>query len=240
MAQKPASGFSAEVLLGPSIPVGKFADKSVNTLGASEASGWAKMGPALQVAFNYHIKPAYGITLLFGGQENKQDASALNEMVKQYYPNGDRYTVSTKSWKSWKMLAGGFFRAPLSDAGKWYFQGKLLAGMLKTSVPAYSYSAYTTINGSIMPLGSGSHSGPTLPWSFCYQLDAGLGWQFSKKLSLLLDVSYFHAEPIWKYTLYVIIPPPITVPPPNGGGTPTQTKVPVSGLNIMAGMGFRF
>ena len=107
IAQPYASKFSAEVLIGGSFPVGKFGDKSVSQLYANEFSGWAEPGPAVQLSLNYRLGTLYGISLVFGGQENKEDANSLNNFYMKYGGN-DTYSTNPDQWKIGRILAGGY------------------------------------------------------------------------------------------------------------------------------------
>jgi hypothetical protein len=234
LAQQPIQKFTAEVLLGPSLPCGKFSDKSANPQNVDKASGWAMPGPALQIAGKYYFNKVYGVSLLAGWQENKQDAGAVTNNVKQGQPDSLSFKTTSKSWKTWKILAGGFLKIPISRGNKFYFQSSLMAGVLKTSVPGYSFLYYNSFNGSPNLLGGGAFSGRSLPLSFCYQAEAGVQWQFTQRVFFSSGINYFHSAPAWKYTYY-----PLLFPPSNNG-TARETKYPVSGINIMFGIGASF
>jgi hypothetical protein len=78
-------------------------------------------------------------------------------------------------------------------------------------------------------------SGIPLPWSFCYQLEAGIGWQITAKIFISTSLGYFHSSPNRKYTAYSF-----TTFPPTGSGKSYDTHYPISSLNILAGVGYRF
>lgn len=225
--------FFAGLSLGPSFPTGKFANKNYS----DTTAGWAQPGPSFNLSAGYMLTRSVGIVLLLGAQENKQDANTITSHLKQQYGDTVRSTVTTNNWKIARILAGGLFKLPVSESGKLFFQAKVLAGVLKTSAPAYSYaygqpqyfvtygySVYATI-GSV-----------PLNWAFCYQGNAGLGWRLTKRISLVGDVSYFHAAPVHKYDHYLIFTP--------GGGFydrgPWQKKYIISSVNLMAGAEITF
>jgi opacity protein-like surface antigen len=182
--------------------VGSFSDKSANPVGSGESSGWANPGPAVQITIGYNIKNSYGLSFLIGGQENKQDENALMNNLKPFYSDTSIFSANTKSWKIGKTLVGGFIQLPLSKRNRFYLGMGVMGGLLKTSIPGYSYVVYTKYNGTIFTSAGGSHSDFSMPWAFCYQLNAGLRWQFSKKISFVSNINYSHSSPKWKYTIY--------------------------------------
>ncbi len=227
VAQSSASKFSAEVLVGGSFPVGKFGDKSVSQLYAKEFSGWAEPGPAVQLSLNYQLETLYGISVVFGAQENKEDANSLNNFFREYGGN-DTYSTNPEHWKIGKILAGGYLRIPVSSNNNVFLQPKLLAGILKTAIPGYSLAFYALSNGTLVPEGTEKLPSVSLPWAFCYQLGAGLAWDLTPRTFLSLDLNYFHSGPSSKNTAYAT------------QSTGNGTKFPVAGINLMAGAGIRF
>jgi hypothetical protein len=228
IAQPSASKFSAEVLIGGSFPVGKFGDKSVSQLYANEFSGWAEPGPAVQLSLNYRLGTLYGISLVFGGQENKEDANSLNDFYNGAVGGSDTYSTNPDQWKIGRILAGGYLRIPVSNSNNVFLQPKLLAGILKTGIPGYSLTISTMSNGMLVDEGTEKLPSVSLPWAFCYQLGAGLAWDLTPRTSLSLDMNYFHSEPSSKNTAYA------------SQSLGNGTKFPVAGINLMAGAGIRF
>lgn len=234
-SHKKAPKFFAGLSLGPSFPMGKFGSKNF----ADTAAGLAMVGPSLNISAGYMFTRMVGAMILFGGQENKMDPNAITRWLDQKYGDTVGTYASTKYWKTGRILAGGVFKIPLAGEEKLFFQGKILAGMLKTTYPGYLY-AY----GRIIPnLNITSNyyaqllSGPVpFDWTFCYQANAGLSWQLTKRIALTGDISYFHADPAHKYDHYLVF---------NPGGAPIdhgpwQKKYEVASLNLMVGAEFHF
>jgi hypothetical protein len=230
-AQQGVSKLSVEISTGLSLPVGKFGDKAINDTTTAESSGWAKPGPALQIALNYQIKKSFGVSLLLGGQLNKQDNKSVAADQHRYL-QGDStlIVVSSKSWQIKKIMGGIYSPIPFSKS--LFFQPRILVGILKTSIPGFSYTTYSLQNGGQMLSGRGQNLSLPLPWAFCFQLDADLHKQLSAKTYLTFGVSYSYAEPKWKYTIY---PTPIAT-----SGTGHTTKYPISSINAMVGLDYRF
>lgn len=234
-APKKDPKFFAGITLGPSFPMGKFANKNF----ADTTAGLAKVGPSLNVTAGYMFTPSIGVMVLFGGQENKMDPNSITSYLNQRYGDSVGTYAATKSWKTGRILAGGVFKFPLSKGEKLFFQGKILAGLLKTTYPDYNYAYGQVIPGIGNP---GNYNvrvfaaSTPLDWAFCYQANAGLGWQLNRHISLVGDLSYFHAEAHHKYDHYLVF---------NPGGTPTdhgpwQKKYEVASLNLSVGAEFYF
>jgi len=225
--------FSVQMAVGPSFPAGKFADKSLHSDTTSNPGGWAKPGLAVQLAIRYRVNKTSGITVQGGWQENHQDGSTLKESLITTYPTYHHYQVDAKTWKSGKILAGGYLIFPL-PGNKIQIEPEVLAGVLKTSVPGYSYAAY---NDSIR-LGepfpqNGSFSGRTLAWAFCYQAGANVNWKFNSKVFFLASLDFFHAAPSWSYTTYPFYPSA-------DAAVHRKNEYAIEGVNLLVGTGYRF
>lgn len=235
-AQKHESKFSAEISIGPSLPVGKFADKSVSKDTVTNLPGRANVGIALAIAFNYRVSKIFSAILLVGGQQNKQNVQSMNNYFELYSTSGnDVYRTQTQDWKIGKIMAGLSLKIPMSNSNKIYFKPVLLAGVLKTSVPGYHYAIYQLLtNGSAQPVGFGTHSGYALAWSFCFQAGTGVSYQYNSRVFFSGNINYFHATPSRSYTVYTIFPPP------PGNGKPYEVNYPIAAINVMVGAGVNF
>lgn len=232
-AQQPGSKFSAQILFGVSLPVGKFANKSLTSDSISNASGLAKSGPALQIAFHYYVTKHFGLSLLVGAQENKQDPNSITNNMKQYYPDSFYFRAVTNYWKIGKILAGGNFKIPISTGSKFYFEPGLAAGIAKTSIPGFTFTATKAgglSNGFTI---GGSEPEISLRWTFCYTLDAGFGWHLSKSIFISANINYFSSTPSRSYTIY-------PTNPPAGNGTHYETNYPITSMAFFAGIGYWF
>lgn len=243
-AQEHNSRFSVEVSAGPSFPVGNFASK--DTLGmrlgdSNTSGGWAKTGLVVNLSASYNITRVFGWELEVGGQFNKRDGAPLKKVLRKIYATRDNLRISVKgsSWKIGKILTGGFFAVPLSSSDKFYFQGKVLAGVCKTSIPEYQYAVYDKDNPMGNPDGesvltAGRHSKTSLPLTFCYQLGAGLKYLLTQKMFLTASINYFDAQPVRKYSVYA--------DPMNPGGEriEIEKKYKLRSINPMVGIGLTF
>jgi len=235
VAQTKTSAFTGELKFGAAVPVGKFSNKALNIDGQSPSSGWAKLGPAVQVVINYALSKDYGLSLLFSGQQNKQDEKSVTNYLKSRfnYPADASFSTNARQWKICEILVGGFIKIPFSGSDKLFFNVNARAGVLKTSLPGYSYTVYSTQNGMPVISGYGSQESQKLSWSFCYQLTTGLGVQCSSRLYASADIAYSHAAPAFHYTS-------VTGFPDNPVYTEHKTRFPVASVNLMAGIGYKF
>lgn len=237
-AQKEQSKCFVELSVGPSIPIGKFADKPYKHVTEdNQPAGLAKTGVSAQGSFGYYLNESLGLLLTSGYSVHAQDASGYEEYMKQSYISSGRLTsrvdVETQSWKIAKLMAGGFLINPLTSAEDLVLFTKLTVGVCKTAVPEYSYQAY---DQNEMIYAGGKTEKTPLSWAFCYQVSMGLKYKLNNKLHLLIDVNSFNATPQKEYTFN---PPPL----PNGDYPPPRTekiKYKLAEVNVLAGIGFQF
>jgi len=236
-AQAPAKArkFFVGLSLGPSLPTGKFSNKNYQ----DTTAGLAQAGPSLSISAGYMFTRSVGLMLMLGAQENKQDTGSITSYLKQQYGDTIGTSVTTHNWKIARILAGGIFELPLPGSEKLFFQAKILAGVLKTTFPGYVYRYGIIIPNFNNPNNysiSASYGDIPLNWAFCYQANAGLGWKLTRRISLIGDVSYFHAEAVHKYDHYLHFS--ASNPPVDTG--PWERKYGISSLNLMAGAEIKF
>ena len=234
-AQTPEPKFSVKVLAGVSLPIGKFGDKSVYQDTGSTSLGWAKPGPAIQLAINYQVSKYFGVSLVLDGQENKQNANSVTNNYILHSHNlsdSDSYKTTVQAWKISKILAGGYFVIPFNKRGKLFFQPRITGGLLKTSFPGYSIIVYGLLNGVRVPGEVAATSSITLPWTFCYQAEASIVYRVNSKIHALVCLNYFHSAPRRSFDIYTF-------------STPASSKhydvsYPVSSIGICGGVGIDF
>jgi hypothetical protein len=232
-AQKKDHRLVAEISLGPSLPIGKFGNKSFGSE-YHEPSGFAKTGFNAQVSLGYYLNESFGILLLPSYSVHVQDRSGLQAFMKEVYLSmglrTSRVDVDPQSWKIVKLMAGGFFVTPLTAAEDLVLQTKLTAGACKTAIPALSYTGYDADNEMPYP---GKMGKTSLSWAFCYQVSVGLKYNLNNKLHLLLDVNSFNATP--KKDYFFTSADPRTPDP----GQQT-VKYKLAEVNALVGVGLSF
>lgn len=248
MAKKQQSRWFAGLTAGPSFPLGKFAAKDPYDVQA----GLAKTGPALQLTAGYFFHPRLGAMFLAGGQINPQDAEAYGRFIKGQYGATSRYSVHTRNWNMLRLMAGPVFELPLSPQGPVALRVKLLAGVLKTSMPGYSYTVttyYVATGPTGSPVGGSSTSSQTfsstsLPWAFSYQAEAGVRWRLTRQIDLVGNVGWLHAQPVRKYKLPISSMlssgPVFTGLLMPATYVEVKQKIPISDLHIQTGVEVRF
>ena len=229
-AQQKQPRFLVEIGVGPSFPIGKFATRSYTGIG-KEPAGLAKMGLGAQVTLGYYVNEVVGLMLSSGYSIYKQDASGYEDYMKSNLTNSSRVEVDTKSWKVGKIMAGCFYITPLTSAEEEItLITKLAAGVCKTDIPEYSWTAYGQ-NGTAM--GGGTEYKTALPWSFCYQISATLRYKLNNNLHVLLDISSFNSTAQKVYTYNPFFPVP-------GPTYSEKRKFRLAAVNVMVGIGFTF
>ena len=229
-SQGSVTRFSGNLLFGGAFPVGKFADKSPNPAGREKSAGWASPGIAMQLNLRIKINGSVGALLTVSGQQNKQRAESISDNLKQsgYYPPAAIFDMHSESWKIGKILLGGYYSVPLSQDKKWSLEGNATAGILKTSIPGYSYT-YADGNSRV----AGSMVKQNLPLSFCYQVGAFVNWKFEKSIHAVVGLNYAYAAPVYKYRLYTDFPSNTTY-------VDYKTKFPLGTIGLVAGIGLDF
>ena len=221
-----------EASFGASISVGKFANKEYDGNYLDQANGLAKVGEGLNLSFGYYIKNSLAVVLMLGGSQIKQDANSFDRYLKNTFGDNTSTSVETNNWQVFKILGGGYLVVPFSAANKLSFQVKLLGGVCKTNIPGSKY-AYSVPGNPTPTVGGVTFAKINLPWSFCYQVNAGVKYQIIQKIYLLFDTGYFGSNPIYKYSYNPNFPSP-------GSSLQAKKNITVSALEVMAGAGIQF
>jgi hypothetical protein len=230
-AQEKTAKMFAEISLGPSFPIGQFAEKEYPGIDERDQPGMAGgVGMSANATFGYYLKENVGLLLTGGYSTNKQKPEGYAEYFKRnYYVSATEVDVNTNSWKIIKIMAGGFLVTPLTE-DKLNLITKLSAGICKTAVPEYSWRAY---NGTGPAFAGGSQGEDKLPATFCYQISLGLQYKLNERLHLLFDINSFNA------TATQAGPAQVGTPFP---GMPTipDHKYKLGTVNTLIGVGVSF
>jgi hypothetical protein len=230
IAQKNDPKLFTGISFGPSFPVNKFGDKTFTfSPPDNNPSGLAKTGLSVNASFGYLINKSIGALLLLGGSFNKQDPAAFEDYLRQAYGNNIQTAVNTNTWKVFKIMAGGFYSISLPQSSKIMFQTKIVVGICKTAAPGHNWAIYDPGQMSAM---SFRQSKTTLPWSFCYQLSAGMQYPVSRRVYLLLDISYFNSNTRLKYSYNPNFPSP-------GPQVRAKRKYNLGSVNALIGIGIK-
>jgi hypothetical protein len=220
--------FKAAIAIGPSFPVGKFNE---TTIDSSTINNAVNPGPSIIVSFSYHFKQSFfGVEILGGIQGNTVNVGAIARKMAEGLPDGSEVAVKSDNWHIWKVLGGPTFEIPFSKDKKTSFVCDLLGGILKTGIPGYEYGS--TFSNPPMSFFAEVSKIP-LPTSFCYQADAGIKHSFTKFWSISGNLGFTHASPVYSYTLY--LDPPYFQEPVH-----MNRIYPISTINLLVGVGYAF
>lgn len=161
-----ATKFSADLSIGPSIPIGTFADK--NYTAVPNSNGLAKTGFAIYANLRYEISNKIGIVMTAQSSFNRQDPESFSDNINHGANFPQKTYMVTDDWKIFKILMGLYYQGHFSNK-KLSYLISILGGVCKTSVPFYYYAVYTP-SGSLY--NESQQNSASLPWSFAYQAGA--------------------------------------------------------------------
>jgi hypothetical protein len=229
-AQEKTSRLFTEISLGPSFPIGQFAEKEYPGITEKDQPGMATVGLAGNVTLGYYVKENVGLLLTAGYSTYKQKPAGLEEYIKRnFYVNATDVDVAAEDWKVLKIMAGGFLVTPLTEDSL-NLVTKISLGICKTAVPEFSWLAYHQTGPAFA---GGTYEEVKLPTTFCYQVSLGLQYKLNDRLHLLFDINSFNATATDKAP-----PQPIGNPP----GMPTipDRKYKLGSVNALLGVGLNF
>ena len=218
--------FYAELSVGPSFPIGKFANKDY----MDSSAGFATLGVAANVSFGYQLNNKISVLFSIGGSQHAQDEEARELKGGPGMGGSVTTDVDAEKWKAIKLMLGARLSSPVSFPGKISFYTDISAGICKTAIPEYSGIVY--VNNMLS--GSFTYGEIKLPWSFCYQIGAGLKYGLNEKIYLVGNLNYFDSAPV-HHGMKNINPPN-----PAGPYAPFETKYHLSTINVSVGAGIYF
>ena len=205
---------------GSSIPLQNFKSTDIKNAYA----GFAKNGIKKDVLWgkDFNNTP-WGVTGLFRMHKNPLDEGALASMAKTTHPSFD-YIISAKEWKLYTLMAGAYYRIPVSK--KLTIMPKAMLGL------AYIYSPEINAdfnNNSVTVATSFIESSHKLTNSYLFSI--GLKSNLYKRIILLSNVDVLGAFPTFS-----------AVKTTYGNGTTIyRTKSPtLLTFNYGIGIGYKF
>ncbi|MBL7698599.1 MAG: hypothetical protein JNK79_10580 [Chitinophagaceae bacterium] len=188
-SQKNPGKYYLTVSAGPSLPLGKFANKNA----LADRNGLAIPGETLNVLFTFFSDNGLGLALELRGQRNAIDPAGVSETIGQVVLR-DFILVSTTSprrpsysvYSDWKVQEGTWWtastsfglalRKPLSSSGNLLLSGKILAGGMYVKAPSVDARSITEEKAYEI-----ERSGRSL---FGFAWSGGIGLILDKKKSL--------------------------------------------------------
>lgn len=220
--------FRAGISVGPAFPIGKFGSTSTDS--GSVGNGASKIGLAVQISLSYPIRHSqFAIILIAGWQENAINLGPAEKSLIQAFPNSTHIDMQSGVRNIWKFLAGPEWNIPVSADGRIRFRSALAAGILKTSLPWSSVA----IDYGGMGFQYGKIESFSLPAVFCYQIQSEIGYRLNARMELTGDINFSHATPKHQYDFYLD-------PPVNSMPVHYSASYPISSLNVLFGIAYKF
>ncbi|GAO41378.1 outer membrane beta-barrel protein [Flavihumibacter petaseus] len=235
IAQEKSRKFTAQLEIGPSIPLGGFADHTSSENDWDYGAGNALTGFAANILLKYSWSEHWGTSLLLGYSQNAWDEAHMEDAIRKQYGNLVDARVSADNWKIFKAMPGLYYSIPLSPRRKFVLQPMVSAGISKADMPGYRYVYRPKDGNNTLPNweypNPGGETDPVMgggavmvgeqkmPVTFCYQFSLALDYAISKRFVLVMDAGYFSAHP---------------------ENQMADHPVSLSSMNVLVGAGYRF
>ena len=158
---------------GPSVPVGKFGKKDIN----SEKAGFARFGYNLNLNFNYQADKNFGITSTILYSRHKLNIDEIKKVYTE--PN-----LSVDHYQYYGILAGPMATVNLSD--KVMLDFKLMAGLAEANAPVFTLS-------------SSQQTSDKWNEAFTWQYGTALRYNINENTCLFTNIYYNHMKPSWNF-----------------------------------------
>ena len=189
-SQKEYKENSLSFSIGPSFPVGNFA----NTNLSNNSAGFAKMGEYANFSFNHKLSERLSFTIMLNGQRNGLNTKAFaREFSKnaffddlpafgpRYYSN---WMVDKKSWYMESLQIGITEEIPFSDNNKISFVARALIGAAYAQLPKLYAQSFADTSYVVIQQNGASAFG------LSYTIGAGLKYKLNRKFNLIFNAAY--------------------------------------------------
>ena len=199
--QKPvtdhSSRWSIGLAAGLAVPGGHFA-------GIETMAGHADThpGPAAELTVAYRVCRYFDAVVAAGGQLNNGEGIPYGP---EPFSQPANVTFRDQNWKIARLTGGGTLNIPLRKNGRLDLFFRELAGIQKTSAA----DVYKTIPVNPLlpgPLGNRitvTYPGPSFPWTFAWETDAGVNWKWRRLWALIAYTGISGASPATNLTYLV-------------------------------------
>jgi opacity protein-like surface antigen len=175
--------FSLSVSVGPAVPLADFASTNVhgsfwdfNSSDSTRLQGFAKTGFHFNITASYLLNDNFGLMVTFGSSSNPFDVNTFSSIV------GFPTTTPTGGYSFNEYLIGPFLKFNLVP--KLNVQISAMAGIVDLTYPELTFTLNDTLSETIDFQGG---------LNFGYSFGAGLVYDVSNTISILLNVSYTSA-----------------------------------------------
>ena len=165
--------------IGPSIPVGNFADNNINNLNA----GFAKAGYKFEISGGYNITPVISLNARGFYSSHSYDAGSLLNKYTSENP-GTTFSSTARNWDIYGGMIGVSYSHPVTR--KFTADVKLLSGFMQTSIPKMTIAGN---NGSSVTESEKSAT------SFVYLLSVGGHYPLGRLIDLVGNLEYLSSSP---------------------------------------------
>lgn len=165
--------------LGPSIPLGSFADNNIN----SKSSGFAETGSKMELNAGYLVSQTFDITAKMFYSVNGYDVEPMKKKLAVENP-GIIWTTTGRTWDIYGGLIGVNYSHPLNN--KLTGDVKLLTGLMNSSTPQM------IVTGSD---GSKITESKISATSFVYLLSAGGHYPLGRLIDITGSLEYLSSSP---------------------------------------------
>jgi hypothetical protein len=169
------------ISLGPSIPLGDYADND----GDNEDAGFAMTGLHLNLNFNYKFNENLGFAALWTGNAHPIDVDEMVDLFWSIDPSLN-WEVETEAWSSGSLMGGLLVSFPYDKVD---FDIKGLIGYSSSTIPNIDVTASdgsTAVN---------IKQNEAVAMAFAVNLGAGLRYNVSDKIALTINMDYFSTKP---------------------------------------------
>lgn len=171
------------ISLGPSIPLGNFASKNVN----SQEAGFAKPGATFDITAGYKLGGShFGIIATLRGQSYAYDTQPLVNDLSFQAPQFN-WNVENSTWRTGSFLIGGFGSIPISE--RVFLDARAMVGFANSTSPQLNITGTDLTDTFWVKRDSRSAS------SLAYLFGAGFKFDVAPKLYLLTNIDYMATSP---------------------------------------------
>ena len=167
------------ISVGAALPGSDWAAKAKNTSNDStkRPDGFAMTGFHFDLTAGYQIAGPVGAMILIGGNLNNFDAATYKSVYN--YPSSE--TFSATNYYSGQYMVGPFISV---GGDNFKFNVRVLVGLITCSSPTFTSSG-TFFGSTVTDVQSGNDGS-----GFGYQFGAGIKYNFTSSMGLLVNVDY--------------------------------------------------
>lgn len=162
--------------IGPSIPVGPFADSDIE----SDDEGFARTGINIELSYNHQLKKKWGYVISAKISSYRFDMNTY--LDEHYYPVDERWDYSADNYNIFGLYSGPYFALLQQRIISVYVNGLIGINLItnpNVSITSPVFEYFTNAD-------------PVL--RFAYALKTASTFRLSNKISISVSVEYFHTK----------------------------------------------